>query len=103
MAKRLPKITQSVVAYVQIEGEAIGDSNDKQMIVQYAYGQIEKIDWYLNLLNMGSNKYIVSQSQGELESVKSQLQSAINTIMNRPIPKPGGAIISVNYPKGYEG
>ena len=103
MPKKLKKIPADLVAYVQIEGEAVKDSNDKQMIVSYAYGKIELIDWYIELIDIGSKKYIVPQSREHLISIKNQLLSAIQKIMERPVLKPGDAIISVKYPDGYEG
>ena len=101
MAKKLKKIPADLVSYVIIEGEAIRDLNDKQMIVSYAYGKLEIIDWYLELLNVGSKKYIVPQSKEHLESVKRDLLAAIKTIMDTKIPKPSDS--TFQYPKGYEG
>lgn len=103
MAKKLKKIPADLVSYVQIEGEAIRDANDKQMIVSYAYGKIEMIDWYIELLTVGSKKYIVPQSREHLENVKQQLLAAIKKIMDTPIPKADRPIIDIQYPKGYEG
>jgi len=102
MAKKLKRIPADLAAYVQIEGEAIRDANDKMMIVSYAYKKIEMIDWYLELLEVGSKKYIVPQSKEHLANIKNQLLSAIQKIMDRPIPKPGDLIKSI-YPPGYEG
>jgi hypothetical protein len=41
--------------------------------------------------------------QFKLNGIKTQLESAIKKIMDIPLPKTDRAIISVNYPKGYEG
>ena len=103
MPKKLKKIPADLVAYVIIEGEAIKDTNDKQMIVSYAYGKIEMIDWYLELLRVGSKKYIVPQSKEHLDDVKSQLLAAIKKIMDTPVPKSNRAIVDIKYPEGYEG
>ena len=103
MPKKLPKIPYSIVAYVQIEGESIRDATDKQMIVQYAYGKIEKIDWYLEILEVGSKKYTVPHTKEHLLTVREHIVAAIKVIMDRKLPKPGNAIVSVEYPKGYEG
>ena len=103
MTKKLKRIPSDLVSYVQIEGEAIQDANDKQIIVAYAYSKLELIDWYIELLDTGSKKYIVPQSRNHLVSVKTQLESAIKKIMDTPLPKTDRAIISINYPKGYEG
>jgi hypothetical protein len=101
--KKLKKIPADLVAYVLIEGEAIRDTNDKMMIVSYAYGKLEIIDWYLDLLRAGSENYTVPQSKEHLESIKCELLAAIKKIMDTKIPKPGDPVISIQYPKGYEG
>ena len=103
MVQKLKRIPSDLVSYVQIEGEAIKDANDKQIIVAYAYSKLELIDWYIELLDVGSKKYIVPQSRNHLVGVKNQLESAIKKIMDTPLPKTDRAIISINYPKGYEG
>ena len=103
MAKKLKRIPSDLVSYVQIEGEAIKDANDKQIIAAYAYSKLELVNWYIELLDEGSKKYVVPQSRNHLVGVKTQLESAIKKIMDTPLPKADRAIISVNYPKGYEG
>jgi hypothetical protein len=103
MAKKLKRIPSDLVAYVQIEGEAIKDANDKHIIAAYAYQKLDEINWYIELLDEGSKKYIVPQSRSHLVGIKTQLESAIKKIMDTPLPKTDRAIISVNYPKGYEG
>ena len=101
--EKLKRIPSNVVSYVQDEGDAIKDEIDKQMILQYAYKRIEFIDWYCELLDVGSKKYIVEQSREELLSIKMQLIKAIDTIENRPLPKRGDILGSIEYPEGYEG
>ena len=103
MAKKLKKIPSDLVSYIQIEGEAIKDANDKQIITSYAYSKLELINWYIELLDAGSKKYTVPQSRDHLVGVKNQLESTIKKIMDTSLPKTDRAIISVNYPKGYEG
>ena len=100
--KKLKKIPSDLLAYIQIEGEAIKDSNDKQMIISYAYKKLELVEWHIELLTVGSKKYIVPQSMEQLSSIKQQLQSLIKKIMDTPIPS-SSSLISINYPKGYEG
>ena len=99
--KKLKRIPANLVAYVQIEGEAVKDANDKQMIVSYAYNKLEMIDWYIELLTVGSKKYIVPQSKEHLLSIKNELLAAIKKIMDVPIPKADRPIIDIKYPPGY--
>ena len=103
MAKKLKRIPYDLVSYVQIEGEAIKDANDKHIITSYAYQKLEIIDWYIRLLDEGSKKYTVPQSREQLVSLRDQLSAAIKKIMDTPLPKTDRAIISIDYPKGYEG
>jgi len=71
--KKLKKIPYDLVSYIQIETEAIKDFNDKQMISSYCLHKLEVVNWYLDLLENGSNKYIVPQSKAHLEMVRDQL------------------------------
>ena len=101
--KKLKKIPSDLVHYIQIEGEAIKDANDKLMIVSYAQSKLDMVNWYLELLEVGSKKYIVPHTAAHLNGVKGQIEAAIQAIMAKPIPTPSDSIITVNYPKGYEG
>jgi hypothetical protein len=102
MAKKLKRITSEVVSYVLIEGRAVKDANDKQLIVSYAHSYLNNVNWYIQLLETGSVKYEVQQTKAELLSVKSQLEAAIKEIIARPLPSSRGTI-DIKYPKGYEG
>jgi hypothetical protein len=59
------------------------------------------INWYLELLAVGSKNYIVPQSKEYLEGVKHDLLAAIKTIMDTKIRRPSDS--DFTYPKGYEG
>lgn len=104
MAKKLKKIPSDLVSYIQIETEAIQDVNDKMMISSYCLHKLEMVNWYLELLEIGSKKYIVPQSKAYLEMVRDQLIACHKDIMSVKITKPGDrSIIDIKYPKGYEG
>jgi len=100
--KKLKKIPSDLLSYIQIEGEAIKDANDKQMIISYAHGKLDTVNWYIDLLTVGSNKYVVPHSMDHLTGLKKQLLAAIKTIMDKQIPSSQGSL-SIQYPKGYEG
>ena len=53
LKKKLKKISYDLVSYIQIETEAINDSNDKMMIASYCLGKIELVNWYIQLLETG--------------------------------------------------
>lgn len=104
MPKKLKKIPYDLVSYIRIETEAIRDANDKMMISSYCLSKLELVEWYLELLETGSKKYIVPQSKEHLEMVRDQLMACHKAIMNVKITPPNERpLISINYPKGYEG
>lgn len=103
-AKKLKRIPYDLVSYIQIETEAIKDSNDKQMISSYCLGKLKTVEWYIELLRVGSEKYIVPHSLSELEDIRAQLKECHRRIMSvktaRPSERP---FVDIKYPKGYEG
>ncbi len=104
MAKKLKKIPYDLVSYIQIETEAIRDANDKMMISSYCLGKLEMVNWYLELLETGSEKYIVPQSKAHLEMVRDQLIACHKAIMSIKIKNPNERpLLDIQYPKGYEG
>ena len=104
MRKKLKKIPYDLVSYIQIETEAIRDANDKMMISSYCLGKLELVNWYLELLETGSKKYVVPQSKEHLEMVREQLIACHKEIMSVKIARPGERpLIEVKYPEGYEG
>ena len=84
--KKLKKIPMSTVAYVQIEGESIKNANDKYMIAAYCLAKLELVEWYIELINTNSKKYIVPHTKQYLETMRNSLLKAYNEIMKRPIP-----------------
>lgn len=104
MKKKLKKIPVDLVSYIQIETEAIKDFNDKQMISSYCLHKLEIVNWYLELLEVGSEKYIVPQSRAYLETVRDQLMECHKEIMKVKITHTAESpVIDIKYPKGYEG
>lgn len=104
MAKKLKKIPSDLVSYIQIETEAIKDANDKMMISSYCLHKLEVVNWYLELLEVGSKKYIVPQSKAHLEMIREQLMACHKMIMSVKIKNQNDRpLIDIKYPKGYEG
>lgn len=102
--RKLKKIPSDLVSYIQIETEAIRDFNDKHMISSYCISKLELVNWYLELLEVGSQKYIVPQSKAYLESVRDELVECHKQIMKVKITRPNDRpILDIKYPKGYEG
>lgn len=102
--KKLKKIPYDLVSYIQIETESIKDANDKMMISSYCLGKLELVNWYIELLEVGSKKYIVPQSKAQLEMIRDQLMACHKQIMSVKITNPNERpYIDIKYPKGYEG
>jgi hypothetical protein len=104
MKKKLKRIPSDLVSYIQIETEAIETSNDKMMISSYCISYLDKVNWYIELLESGNNKYIVPQTKPQLEFIRDQLMECHKQIMSTKVKKPGERpILDIKYPKGYEG
>lgn len=102
--KKLKRIPTDLVAYISIETEAIESANDKMMIASYCLSKIEIVEWYIELLEVGSKKYIVPHSKPYLENVRTQLLACYKKIMDTKIvSQKNRPLIDIQYPKGYEG
>ena len=102
--KKLKRIPSDLVSYIQIETESISDANDKMMISSYCLSKLDIVNWYLELLEVGSEKYIVPHSKQHLEMVRDQLVACHKAIMAVKITNPKDRpIIDIKYPKGYDG
>lgn len=102
--KKLKKIPYDLVSYIQIETETIEDANDKMMIASYCLGKLQTVNWYIQLLQSGNEKYIVPHSLPELESIRDQLMACHKEIMSVKINKPGKRPLwDIHYPPGCEG
>ena len=102
--KKLKRIPSDLVPYIVIETEAIKDSNDKMMISSYCLHKLEVVNWYLDLLEEGSKKYIVPHSKAHLEMVRDQLMECHKKIMSTEIINPRKRpIIDIDYPDKYKG
>ena len=104
MAEKLKKIPIDLVSYIQIETEAISDTNYKQMLSSYCLNKLEMVNWYIQLLEVGSEKYIVPHTKQHLECIRSQLVDCHKMIMSvKTSNSRDHPLIDIKYPKGYEG
>ena len=72
------------------------------MISSYCFHKLEVINWYIELLEVGSKKYAVLQSKVHLEMVRDQLMECHKQIKSMKIKKPSDrSIIDIKGPKGY--
>ena len=104
MAEKLKRIPTDLVPYIQIEAEAIRDANDKQILSSYCLSKLETVEWYIQLLEVGSEKYVVPHNKPYLETIRSQLLACHKKIMSVKITNPNDrSIIGIKYPPGYSG
>lgn len=102
--KKLKKIPRDIIAYITIEAESIRDSGDKMLIASYCLSKLEIVEWYIELLDVGSKKYIVPHTRPYLEMMRTELLKCYDKIMKvKIIPPSERPIIDIKYPKGYEG
>jgi len=102
--KKLKKIPRDLVAYISIETDSIRDANDKMMIASYCLSKLEIVEWYIELLEVGSKKYVVPHSLPYLQSLRTQLLQCYDNIMKVKIIRPNERpLIDIKYPHGYEG
>ena len=102
--KKLKRIPSDMVSYIQIETEAIKDFNDKQMISSYCIAKLDKVNWYIELLENGSDKYEVPHSLEQLKTIRDKLMECHKNIMAVKIKNPNDRpLVDINYPKNYEG
>ena len=98
--KKLKRIPRDLVAYITIEGESIRNANDKMMIASYCLDKLEIIEWYIELLEVGSEKYIVPHPLAYLQSLRTQLLQCYDKIMQvKIIPPSERPLIDINYGK----
>ena len=102
MAETLKKIPYDLISYIQIETEAISDSSDKQILSSYCIGKLEMVNWYIKLLEVGSEKYIVPHTKQHLQTIRSHLMICHEMIMGTKIINHRDRL-DIKYPKGYEG
>lgn len=104
MAKKLERIPVDLVSYIQIEAESIRDANDKMIISSYCLGKLEKVEWYIRLVEVGSEKYIVPHSKEQLETIRAKLIDCHKKIMCVKITNSKDRpILDIKYPAGYQG
>ena len=75
------------------------------MLGGYTQSKIEIVEWYIELLTVGSDRYIVPHTLPQLQRILQELNYLYKKIMNtratgysgRPVSYPGS-----QYPPGYD-
>lgn len=86
--KKLKKIPSDLITYIRIETDDIESSNDKMLISSYCLSYMEKVDWYIDLLDTASRKYVVPHNKPYLESLREQLRECHKVIMAAKVNNP---------------
>ncbi|MCF0248576.1 MAG: hypothetical protein HUJ86_08205 [Synergistes sp.] len=100
--EKLKRIPCDLVEYIMVETEVIQDANDKYMLASYTKGKLQTVNWYIELLESKSEKYIVPHSLRELETTRDQLNACLKAIMAVKIRKPGERRDCINWPEGLD-
>ena len=102
--KKLKRINPIEIDYIEVEIEKIRTNDDKMLLLSYTYSKINRIQYYLDILNSPkySKKYRIPNSKEELISYKKRLEILKNKIINYKIPEIKYGI-HIQYPSGYEG
>jgi hypothetical protein len=86
--KRLKPIPRDTIAYIQIELNAIKDSNDQAMLAGYTCSKLELVDFYLNCIDTQDDRYIVPHTRQYLVQMQNDLNNLLTKILQvRPMNK----------------
>lgn len=86
--KRLKPIPRDTVAYIQVELNAIKDSNDQAMLAGYTCSKLELVDFYLNCIDTQDERYIVPHTRQYLVQMQNDLNQLLTKILQvRPVNK----------------
>lgn len=102
--KRLKKIPSDLLPYIRMQIDRISDENDKMMLASYTLSKIEIVEWYIELLTVGSNKYVVPHTLPQLQRILQELNFCYKKIMSTRISGASGSVQTTygRLPGGYE-
>lgn len=103
--KKLKPIPRDIIPYIQVEMNAIQDTNDQAMLSGYTCSKLELVDFYLNVLDTNDERYIVPHTRQYLVQFQNDLNRLLTQILRlRPINKNDRVWrVNVNYPEGWRG
>ena len=102
--KKLPKLDQYVLDYIQVEMQKMQSQDDKLMMLSYTYSKINMCQYYIDILSNPkyAKKYSVPHTIEYLHNYMDRLQRLRMDILKYPIPEKKYGI-TIQYPTGYEG
>ena len=100
--KRLKKIDQSEIDYIQLEKNDIKSNDDKMLLISYIYSKLDIINYYISIIDSGNGKIRVPNSREELINMSRKLEKIKEEILDYRIPDTSYGLF-IQYPEGYEG
>lgn len=102
--KKLKPVNQNEIDYVAMKSQDIQSIDDKIMLMSYINSKLDMIEYYLSIMDNPkiAKKYIIPNSENQLNRYRVQLLQIKKYITNYKIPDNSQLIVSW-YPKGYEG
>ena len=97
-------VNQNEIDYVAMKSQDIQSIDDKIMLMSYINSKLDMIEYYLSIMDnpKTAKKYIIPNSENQLNRYRVQLLQIKKYITNYKIPDNSQLIVSW-YPKGYEG
>ena len=102
--KKFKRIDPRKIDYIDIQRQNIRNNDDKMILLNYIYTNLDKINYYLAILDNPeySRKYRIEDSREQLEHYKNRLLKSRDIVVNYKIPEVHYGI-EITYPAGYEG
>lgn len=102
--KKLKPIMQNEIDYVEAKSQDIQTIDDKIMLISYINSKLSMIEYYREIMANPkvSKKYIIPNTESQLNRFEVQLLHIKKFIMNYKIPQKQNELVAW-YPSGYEG
>lgn len=102
--KRFKRIDPRVIDYIELQAKAIKNNDDKMILVNYIFTNLDQVNYRINVLNDPeyANRYEVPDSMNTLLRYRERLERAREYVINYKIPEIRYGL-DISYPSGYEG
>lgn len=86
--KRLKSLGREVISYIPTQIMQVQDTHDQMVLAGYVSSQLEKVDFYLNCLDVDDGRYIVPHDKQYLLQMQKDLTDLLQRILRlNPIVK----------------
>lgn len=102
--KRFKRIDPRVIDYIELQAKAIKNNDDKMILVNYIFTNLDQVNYRINILNDPdyANRYEIPDSMNTLLHYRERLERAREYVINYKIPEIRYGL-TISYPDGYEG